>query len=184
VLQAGTGLPVLAPDTSGRLGTFAVGLFVSVGRDLSRERNHFRLRHLRAAWPKQIAQNLYEGTSRLGVRARKLQARTRVQVVFGPSAHGSLLIWNSDNVGMIIARKPLQGNAQQGHSSSPMGPDPLESRRIAPTLARSLQADMQGELRNIERAAVIGTRDAGRGLKTELRRKAAEHPNPRQGLRS
>jgi Family of unknown function (DUF6441) len=37
-------------------------------------------------------------------------------------------------------------------------------------LARSLQADMQVELSNIERAVATGTRDAGRGLKTELRR--------------
>jgi hypothetical protein len=42
--------------------------------------------------------------------------------------------------------------------------------KLAPALARSLQADMQVELRNIERAVTTGTRDAGRGLKTELRR--------------
>jgi hypothetical protein len=56
--------------------------------------------------------------------------------------------------------------------------------KLVATLARSLQADMQVELRNIERAAAIGTRDAGRGLKTELRRQAAERPNPRQSSRS
>jgi hypothetical protein len=41
---------------------------------------------------------------------------------------------------------------------------------LTATLARSLQADMQVELRNIERAVTSGTRDAGRGLRTELRR--------------
>jgi hypothetical protein len=34
--------------------------------------------------------------------------------------------------------------------------------KLAATLARSLQADMQVELRNIERAVTTGTRDAGR----------------------
>ena len=38
------------------------------------------------------------------------------------------------------------------------------------TIARSLQADMQAELRAIERAVATGTREAGRGLRTELRR--------------
>jgi hypothetical protein len=42
--------------------------------------------------------------------------------------------------------------------------------KLAATLARSLQADMQAELRDIERAVVAGTKSAGRGLKTELRR--------------
>ena len=42
--------------------------------------------------------------------------------------------------------------------------------KLVAALARSLQADMQVELRNIERAVATGTRDAGRGLKTELRR--------------
>jgi len=37
-------------------------------------------------------------------------------------------------------------------------------------VARSLHADMQAELRDLERAVATGTRDAGRGLKTELRR--------------
>ena len=36
-----------------------------------------------------------------------------------------------------------------------------------------LQAEMQAELRDIERAVASGTRDAGRGLKTELRRQVA-----------
>jgi len=44
---------------------------------------------------------------------------------------------------------------------------------LVATLARSLQADMQAELREIERAVTTGTRDAGRGLKTELRRQVA-----------
>jgi Family of unknown function (DUF6441) len=42
--------------------------------------------------------------------------------------------------------------------------------KLAATLGRSLQADMQAELRDIERAVASGTRDAGRGLRTELRR--------------
>jgi hypothetical protein len=45
--------------------------------------------------------------------------------------------------------------------------------KLAATIARSLQADMQSELRAIERAVTSGTRDAGRGLKTELRRQAS-----------
>jgi hypothetical protein len=43
----------------------------------------------------------------------------------------------------------------------------------AATIARSLQADMQAELRELERAVASGTRDAGRGLKTELRRQVS-----------
>jgi Family of unknown function (DUF6441) len=42
--------------------------------------------------------------------------------------------------------------------------------KLVATLARSLQADMQVELRKIERAVTTSTRDAGRGLKAELRR--------------
>jgi hypothetical protein len=42
--------------------------------------------------------------------------------------------------------------------------------KLVAALARSLQADMQVELRDIERAVAGGTRDAGRGLRTELRR--------------
>ena len=45
--------------------------------------------------------------------------------------------------------------------------------KLVATLARSLQADMQVELRNIERAVTTGTREAGRGLKIELRRQIA-----------
>src|SRR5918994_7517587 len=45
--------------------------------------------------------------------------------------------------------------------------------KLATTLARSLQADMQAELRDLERAVATGTRDAGRGLKSELRRQVA-----------
>jgi hypothetical protein len=41
---------------------------------------------------------------------------------------------------------------------------------LAVKLGRSLQADMTAELRGIERAVASGTRDAGRGLRTELRR--------------
>jgi hypothetical protein len=40
--------------------------------------------------------------------------------------------------------------------------------KLVATIARSLQADMQVELRKIKRAAAIGPCDAGRGLKTEL----------------
>ena len=45
--------------------------------------------------------------------------------------------------------------------------------KLAATIARSPQADMQTELRDIERAVASGTRDAGRGLRTELRRQTA-----------
>ena len=41
---------------------------------------------------------------------------------------------------------------------------------LAATIARSLQADMQAQLRELERAAATGTKAAGEGLKTELRR--------------
>jgi hypothetical protein len=42
--------------------------------------------------------------------------------------------------------------------------------KLAAAIARSLQADMQAELRDIELAVASGTRDAGHGLRTELRR--------------
>jgi hypothetical protein len=42
--------------------------------------------------------------------------------------------------------------------------------KLAATIARSLRADMQSELRDIERAVASGTREAGRSLRTELRR--------------
>jgi hypothetical protein len=45
--------------------------------------------------------------------------------------------------------------------------------KLAATIARSLQADIQADLRDIERAVISGTRDAGRGLTTELRRQVA-----------
>jgi hypothetical protein len=38
------------------------------------------------------------------------------------------------------------------------------------SITRSVKVDMQAELRGIEQALASGTRDAGRGLKTELRR--------------
>jgi Family of unknown function (DUF6441) len=41
--------------------------------------------------------------------------------------------------------------------------------KLAASIARALQADMQAELREIERAVTSGTRDAGRGLRAELR---------------
>jgi hypothetical protein len=42
--------------------------------------------------------------------------------------------------------------------------------KLIAAFGRSLQADMQTELRDIERAVASGTRDAGQGLKSELRR--------------
>ena len=42
--------------------------------------------------------------------------------------------------------------------------------KLTATLARSVQADMQAELGDLERAVTGGTRDAGRSLRTELRR--------------
>ena len=42
--------------------------------------------------------------------------------------------------------------------------------QLAATITRSLQSDMRAELRNVERAVAAGTRDAGRGVRTELRR--------------
>ena len=45
--------------------------------------------------------------------------------------------------------------------------------KLATAIGRSLQADMQAELSGLERAVATGTRDAGRGLKTELRRQVA-----------
>jgi hypothetical protein len=45
--------------------------------------------------------------------------------------------------------------------------------KLASTVAHSLQADLRAELRDIERAMATGTRDAGRRLRTELRRPVA-----------
>jgi hypothetical protein len=45
--------------------------------------------------------------------------------------------------------------------------------KLTATIIRSVEADMQAELRHVERAVASGTRDAGRGLKTELRRQVA-----------
>jgi hypothetical protein len=45
--------------------------------------------------------------------------------------------------------------------------------KLTATIIRSIGADMQAELRDIERAVTRGTRDAGRGLRTELRRPVA-----------
>ena len=44
---------------------------------------------------------------------------------------------------------------------------------LAVKLGRSLKTDMQAELRDIERAVAAGTREAGHGLRTELRRQVA-----------
>ena len=41
--------------------------------------------------------------------------------------------------------------------------------KLTGIIARSLQADMQAELRDLERAVSDGTREAGRALKAELR---------------
>ena len=45
--------------------------------------------------------------------------------------------------------------------------------KLAANIVRSLQEDLQVELRAIERAVATGARDAGRGLKTELGRQVA-----------
>jgi hypothetical protein len=45
--------------------------------------------------------------------------------------------------------------------------------KLAATIARSLQADMQAELRDLQRAVATGTKTAGQGLRTELRRQVA-----------
>jgi hypothetical protein len=45
--------------------------------------------------------------------------------------------------------------------------------KLAASITRSLQAEMQAELRDIERAVAAGTHEAGRGLKTELRQQVA-----------
>jgi len=45
--------------------------------------------------------------------------------------------------------------------------------KFAASIIRSLQADVQAELRDIERAVVSGTREAGQNLRTELRRQVA-----------
>jgi hypothetical protein len=42
--------------------------------------------------------------------------------------------------------------------------------KLAASITRSLQANMRAELGDIERAVATGTREAGRGLRTELRR--------------
>jgi hypothetical protein len=42
--------------------------------------------------------------------------------------------------------------------------------KLTARIIRSGQAGIQAELRDIERAVAAGTRDAGRGLRTELRR--------------
>jgi hypothetical protein len=42
--------------------------------------------------------------------------------------------------------------------------------KLAAAIARSLETDMQAELRDLEWAVAAGTRSAGQGLKTELRR--------------
>jgi hypothetical protein len=45
--------------------------------------------------------------------------------------------------------------------------------KLTATIIRSFQGGIQAELRDIERAVAAGTRDAGRGLRTELRRQVA-----------
>jgi Family of unknown function (DUF6441) len=45
--------------------------------------------------------------------------------------------------------------------------------KLTATIIRSVEADMQAELRRVERAVASGTREAGRGLKAELRRQVA-----------
>jgi hypothetical protein len=45
--------------------------------------------------------------------------------------------------------------------------------KLTATIIRSVEADMQAEMRHVERAVASGTREAGRGLKAELRRQVA-----------
>jgi Family of unknown function (DUF6441) len=45
--------------------------------------------------------------------------------------------------------------------------------KLTATIIRSVEADMEAELRHVERAVASGTREAGRGLKAELRRQVA-----------
>jgi hypothetical protein len=45
--------------------------------------------------------------------------------------------------------------------------------KLPATIIRSVEADMQAELRHVERAVASGTREAGCGLKAELRRQVA-----------
>jgi hypothetical protein len=52
--------------------------------------------------------------------------------------------------------------------------------KLVAALARSLQADMQAELHDLERAVAAGTRSAGQSLKSELRRQVT---SARLGLR-
>ena len=48
-----------------------------------------------------------------------------------------------------------------------------DSMKLTATIIRSVEADMRAELRDVERAVASGTREAGRGLKAELRRQVA-----------
>jgi hypothetical protein len=45
--------------------------------------------------------------------------------------------------------------------------------KLAAIIAGSLQADVQAELRAIERAVAVGTGSVGQSLKTDLRRQVA-----------
>jgi Transposase DDE domain group 1/Family of unknown function (DUF6441) len=45
--------------------------------------------------------------------------------------------------------------------------------KLTATITRSVEAGIQAELRDIERAVATGIREAGRGLRTELRRQVA-----------
>jgi hypothetical protein len=45
-----------------------------------------------------------------------------------------------------------------------------DGMKLTATIIRSVEADMQAELRGLERAVAAGTRSAGQSLKTELRR--------------
>jgi hypothetical protein len=57
--------------------------------------------------------------------------------------------------------------------------------KFAATITRSLQAGMQAELRELERAVASATREAGQNLKTDLRRQGWERrarPAARQQL--
>jgi hypothetical protein len=64
-------------------------------------------------------------------------------------------------------RLGARGRSRTCKPATRSGPDRVDMK-VAAIIARSLQADMQAELRDIEPAVTSGTREAGCGLKTEL----------------
>jgi hypothetical protein len=106
-----------------------VGLFVVAGRDLSRERNHFRLRYLWPAWPEQIAQPLYQDVQAWSWCARGSNScacinRTQTVDTWLPP-----YLKCPDDVGMIIADRP-----------SGEEPAPVKIGRSTTSIMRSQQA--------------------------------------------